>query len=146
MATYDYYKEHQSPSNAPRFGTFWLYTKIDFSKQNCAQNDDLKIFQVRDKWLLLRGYTRCLTASTNAWDADIGTAAGGTELDENTGGDSAGDWTAMTTLAGGAEIALTADGYIYLRVTDAAASDGVFEVAIEVFAGPEDAEMDSLAE
>ena len=81
-SVYDYYREHQSPSNAPKGnGTFWLYAKIDFSKQNMAAADNLKLFKVKDKWLLLRGFTRTLVASDGDATADIGTAAVGQQLD-----------------------------------------------------------------
>lgn len=146
MATYDYYKEHQSPSQAPRFGTFWLYAKVDFSKQNMATSDVCKIMQVRDKWVLTRAFWRCLSASTAAATVDIGTTSGGQEISAGEATDSAGDWTLSDTVKSGGEVSLTADGYIYLECLTADLSDGVFEVAIEVFAGPEDAEMDSLAE
>jgi hypothetical protein len=146
MATYDYYKEHQSPSQSPRPGTFWLYCKFDFQKQNMAINDVARIFQVRDKWLLLRGFMRCLTATGAGQTLDTGTTSGGQELDAGFNSNSAGDWIIMDTLKSGGEIALTADGYIYLENLTAAASSGITEIMIEVYAGPEDAEMDSLAE
>lgn len=148
MATYNYYKEHQSPSPAPRPGTFWLYCQIDFSKQNMAASDVLRIFQVRDKWMLLRGFTRCLTASGAAGTVDIGTTSGGRELDTSVNANSAGDWLIMDTLKSAGEIALTADGYIYaeLEAGSNAQTSGKLEVVIEVMAAPGDAEMDSLAE
>ena len=146
MATYDYYKEHQSPNPAPRPGVFWLYSKVDFSKQNMVADDVCKIFQTRDKWLLLRGFWRCLTASGAAATMDIGTSSGGQELSAGESNNSAGDWTIMDTLKSAGEIALTADGYIYLENLTNSVDYGEFEVAIEVYAGPDDAEFDSLAE
>jgi hypothetical protein len=147
MATYDYYKENQSPSPSPRANaTVWMYCKFDFSKQNMAANDVARIFQVRDKWLLLRGFIRCLTATGVANTIDIGTSSGGQQLDAGFNTNSAGDWTIMDTLKSAGEIALTADGYIFLENLTNAASSGIVEVMIEVYAGPEDAEMDSLAE
>jgi len=146
MAIYDYYKEHQSPSPPPKPGTFWLYCNFDYGKQNMGINDDARIFQVRDKWVLLRGFSRCLVASGVASTIDIGTAQDGTELDTAFDTNSAGDWTIMDTLKSAGEISLTSDGYIWADNNTAAASSGIFEVAIEVYAGPEDAEFDSLAE
>jgi len=146
MAIYDYYKEHQSPCPAPRPGVFWLYSKFDFSKQNMGINDDARILQVRDKWLLLRGFSRCLVASAVANTVDIGTVQNGAELDTAFNANSAGDWVIMDTLKSAGEISLSADGYIWLDNNTAAAAYGIVEVAIEVYAGPEDAEMDSLAE
>ena len=93
MSTYDYYREHQSPSNAPKGnGTFWLYAKIDFAKQNMAAADVLKLFKVKDKWLLLRGFTRTLVATDGDATADIGTTSGGQQLDVAQDPYAAGDW------------------------------------------------------
>ena len=148
MANYDYYREHQSPSNAPKGnGTFWLYAKLDFAKQNMDAADNLLIFKTKDKWLLTRGYTRTLVATDGDATADIGTAAGGQQLDIAQDPYAAGDWVEMSVLAGGAEIALTADGYIYYECLEASVTSGITEVIIEVYAGPDDAEgTDSLTE
>jgi len=146
MSVYDYYKEHQSPSPSPKPGTFWMYARVDFSKQNMGINDDIRLFQVRDKWMLLRGFSRCVSASGVANTLDIGTAQNGTELDTAFNANSAGDWTIMDTLKSGGEIALTSDGYIWLDNNTAAASSGVCDFLIEVLASPYDAEFDSLAE
>jgi hypothetical protein len=77
---------------------------------------------------------------------DIGTTSGGQQLDAGFNTNSAGDWIIMDTLKSAGEIALSADGYIFLENLTNAASSGIVEVMIEVYAGPEDAEMDSLAE
>lgn len=141
MAIYNYYKEHQSNgTQAPCFPTFWLYAKVDFSKQPMGINDDLRLFKVQDGWLLLRGYTRCLTASGVANTIDIGTAQNGVEIDAAANANSAGDWIVTDTLAEGAEIALTADGYIWLDNNTAAVEKGEFEIAIQVFCAPGDME------
>ena len=148
MTTYNYYREHQSPMNAPKGnGTFWLYAKLDFAKQNFTTGDNLKIFKVKDKWILLRGFTRTLVASNGDSTADIGTQAGGQELDVAQDPYAAGDWVIMATLLSGGEIALTGDGYIYYECLEADMSSGITEVIIEVYAGPEDAEgTDSYTE
>ena len=148
MTTYNYYREHQSPMNAPKGnGTFWLYAKVDLAKQNLSTNDDLKVFKVKDKWLLLRGFWRCVTASGVSNTIDIGTASAGTQLDTAANANSAGDWIIMDTLKSGGEISLSADGYIWAENNIAAATSGIFEIMIEVYAGPEDAEgTDSYTE
>ena len=149
MSTYDYYREHQSPSNAPKGnGTFWLYAKVDFAKQNMAAADVLKLFKIKDKWLLLRGFTRTLVASDGDATCDIGTTSGGQELDAAADQYAAGDWVTMSVLTGtSAAIAVTADGYIFLEDLEATCTSGIFEVMIEVYAGPDDAEgTDSLTE
>jgi len=144
MSTYKYYQEHQSPKNAPKGnGTFWLYAKVDFAKQNMAAADVLKLFIIKDKWLLLKGITRTLVASDGDATCDIGTTSGGQELDAAADQYAAGDWVTMsvlTTTGTPAPIAVTADGFIYLENLEATCTSGIFEVAIEVYAGPEDAE------
>ena len=146
MSTYAYYREHQSPMNAPRGNScFWLYAKIDFAKQNMDADDVLELFKV--KWLLLRGFTRTLVASDGNSTADIGTTSGGQELDAAQDPQTAGDWLIMDTLKSGGEISLDADGYIYYELLTTACTSGQTEVMIEVYAGPYDAEgTDSLTE
>jgi len=149
MSTYNYYREHQSPSNAPCGNSdFWLYAKVDFSKQNMAADDVLRLFKIKDKWLLLKGFTRTLVASDGDATCDIGTTSGGQELDAAADQYAAGDWVTMSALTGtAAAIATTADGYIFLENLEATCTSGIFEVMIQVYAGPDDAEgTDSLTE
>ena len=158
MAIYNYYKEfHSSGTQAPCFPTFWLYAKVDFNKQPLGINDDLRLFKIKDKWVLRNGYTRCLVASGVANTIDLGTAQNGTELDTAANANSAGDWLQMDTLGivivddtadvNVTQIPVTADGYVWLDNNTAAASSGVFEVMLEVMVSPNDAEgTDSLTE
>jgi hypothetical protein len=150
MATYDYYKEYQSGMNAPKAnGTFWLYAKIDFSKQNMAQNDSLKLFQIKDKWVFMRGMTRTTVATDGNTTCDIGNTLAGQQFDVAADPFAAGDWVTMSVLTGTTTtwVSQTADGYVYLKLLDAAASSGIFEVAMEVYVGLDDGEgTDSLAE
>jgi len=142
--TFAYFREHASPSNAPcGNSTFWLYAKVDFAKQNMAANDVLELMVIKDKWVLLKGMTRTLVASDGDATCDIGTTSGGQELDVAADQYAAGDWVTMsvlTTTGTPAPIFLSADGFIYLENLEAACTSGIFEVAIEVYAGPEDAE------
>jgi hypothetical protein len=148
MSTFNYYREFQSGMNAPKAnGAFWLYAKVDFAKQNMAAADVLKLFKIKDKWLLLRGFTRTLVASDGDATCDIGTTSGGQELDQAADQFAAGDWVTMSALTGtAAAIAITADGYIFLEDLEATCTSGIFEVMIEVYAGLDDAEgVGSLA-
>jgi hypothetical protein len=148
MSNFNYYRDFQSGLNAPKAnGTFWLYAKIDFAKQNMDAADNLKLFKIKDKWLLLRGFTRTLVASDGNATADIGTAAGGQQLDVAQDPFAAGDWITMSVLTGtAAAIAVTADGYIYYEALEATVTSGITEVMIEVYAGLDDAEgVGSLA-
>lgn len=155
MADFNYYKEFQGPGTmAPRFGTFWLYSKIDFSKiyaangAGIAADESVLVFKVKDKWLLTKGFQRTTTVTDGDATFDVGVAADGNTLDDAADCNAAvTDWTAMDSLAGATEEALTADGYIYLTIKTNTVTSGVIELAIEVFAGPDDAEgTDSLTE
>ena len=134
MAIYDWYKEHQSPSASPTSGVFWLYTRVNFTQQNLGINDDMRLFQVMDGWELLRGFSRCVIASGVSNTLDIGTAQNGTQLDTAFNANSAGDWTIMDTLKSAGEIAIGADGYIWLDNNTAVTGTGVCDFLIEVMA------------
>ena len=99
MSTFNYYREHQSGGNAPKAnGTFWLYAKIDFAKQNMDAADVLKLFKIDNYWVILRGMTRTVTASDGDATADIGTSSGGQELDIAQDPYAAGDWVVMSEI------------------------------------------------
>lgn len=154
MATYDTYKEFAQNLPSVRPGCFWLHVKVNLAQINSknpnnavlATGDNLRVCRIKDKWLLLRGFTRVNTGCSNALTVNVGTAASGTELDAVFDGQTAGDWIIMDTLKSAGEIAVTADGYIYCHMDGGVApADGEFELMIEVYVGPEDAQMDSYA-
>ena len=147
MATYNLHRTQQPLGGNIKQGLNWVHIRIDFSKQNCAQNDDLKLLEVKNHWILSEGWTRITTATDGASTMDLGTAAGGNQLDDAIDIDSASDtWTAMDTLAVETGIAITADGYIYARVLDAAVSSGIVDVMLAIIVPAWDSEVDSIAE
>ena len=147
MAIHNWYKEHQSNLVSTKPGSNWFFFRIDFSKQNCAQNDDLKLCEVKNHWVLKSGFTRVQTACDGAATLDLGTEAAGNQIDDAVDIDSATDtWLRFDTLDDDGPIALTADGYIYARVLDAAVDDGIVDVMLEVVIPAWDTETDSLAE
>lgn len=148
MSTYNYYREFQSGLNAPKAnGTFWLYAKIDFSKQNMAANDVLKLFKIKDHWNIMRGLTRTVTAADTNCTADIGITSGGQEMDIAQDPYAAGDWVIMSEIDNHAEmLTVPADGYIYFEMLETDVTSGIVEVAVEIYAGLDDAEgVGSLA-
>ena len=146
MADYNFMKLQPSPSNAPRMGTFWLYAKLDFSKNPVGIGDSMKIMKVKDKWVITDSYWRQTVASTGASTMDIGTVdATGTfaSTDQgilNAGASGAGDWAQAKPDRDADQIVLTVDRWVFCSNNTAARTDGVFEVMLEIMAGPDDNE------
>jgi len=102
-----------------------------------ATDDNWKILELKDNWILHSGFTRC-TASSSAATVDIGTAEDGTELDTAIDISSAlTDWTVMDTLKDGTKVIITDDpGYIWLDFNSAAVSDGILEILLYIQTAP----------
>lgn len=144
MAEYELYKTQQALGSV-KPGSCWFHIRIDFAKQNFAQNDTAKILEVKNHWVLKSGFTRVSTATDGASTLDIGTSSGGNQLDDAVDIDSTTDtWLRMDTLDDDGPIALTADGYIYIKVLDAAVSSGVVDIMLEIIIPVWDAETDAL--
>lgn len=145
MAAYDFMKLQPSPSNSPRMGTFWLYAKLDFSKNPLATGDSAKIMKLRDKWVVTDSYWRQTTASTAANTYDIGTvdstSYASTDQGILAGGAStAGDWAQGVPDRDANQIVLTEDRFVFVENLTADVTDGVLEVMLEIMAGPDDNE------
>jgi len=143
---YNFMKLQPSPSNAPKMGTFWLYAKLDFSKNPLGIGDSAKIMKVKDLWVIRDSYWRCSTATTAANTWDIGTVdATGTfaSTDQGIGAaltSGASDWTQGTADPDANQIILTVDRWVFVSNNTAACTDGVLEVMLEIMAGPQDNE------
>lgn len=147
MATYDYFKEHQNSLITNKPGSNWFCIRINWAEQNCAQNDSLKICEVKNHWILKSGFTRAKSATTGAASMDIGVSLADNSIDDAVAIDSGTDtWLRFDTLDDDAPIALTADGHIFVKVLDAAVDDGVTDIMLEVIIPAWDTEADSLAE
>lgn len=126
-----------------RFGTVnpginVLKFSIDFTKTPVnAADDDWKIYEFKEEWILMGGWARNTSASTSAATVDIGTAADGTELDTAVDISTALTvWTAMDTMVVETEIIMTADTGLYLNFNAAAVSDGNLEIMLLVLVEP----------
>ena len=126
-----------------RFGTInpginVVKIRIDFTKTPvAAAGDNWKIFELKEEWILMGGWTRNVTASSSAATVDIGTAEDGTELDTAVDISTALTvWTAMDTMVVETEIIMTADGYIWLDFNDAAVTDGDLEIMLLILVEP----------
>jgi len=145
MAVYDLYKTAASPSQAPRFGTFWLYAKVNFAENPMAVSDVARLMKIKDKWVVRDSYWRMTVASTAANTFDIGFNDAGSAVYTNQGilaggASAAGDWAQGVVDPDANQKICTTDGYIFVENLTAAVYDGVLEVMVEVFAGPDDAE------
>lgn len=146
MATdYNFMILQPSPSNSPRMGNFWLYAKLDCNKDPLGIGDSAKIMKVKDLWVVRDSYWRQTVASAGSETFDIGFVdATGTFAATDDGivsaaASSASDWTQGTIKPDAAEI-LTVDSWVFCSNNTAARVDGVFEVLLEIMAGPQDNE------
>ena len=136
MASYDYYKRKDTDSVIPSLvpGSNWFFIRIQPALQNMSTGDTLKLFKIKNHWVILNGLTRITTATTAGALGDIGTSSGGNELDTNLDLDSTSDtWVEMDTVTCDAPVPIEADGYIYFECLTAAITDGVIDLLIEIF-------------
>ena len=139
MASYDYYKRRDTgteiPSLKPGSNWFFIRVKPDLQPMNIA--DTLKLFKIKNHWVIKSGFTRISTATTAAALADIGTTAGGNEIDTNLDIDSASDpWVKFDSVNDNAPLAVTSDGYVYFECLSAAITDGVIDLLFEIWVPP----------
>jgi hypothetical protein len=149
MATYEYYKRQQGSIPNIKPGSNWFHIKIDFTLQGAAQNDIFKICEVKNHWIVKCGFFRATVDSGTASGAlSVGTASAGTELSATHDISTATDtWIRFDTVDDDGPIALTADGYLWAQVIDAAAYAGNCDLMIEIIVAPGDEDrVDSLAE
>ena len=136
MASYDYYKRKDTGSAIPSLvpGDNWFFIRIQPALQNMSTGDTLKLFKVKNHWVMRQGFTRITTATTAGALADIGTSAGGNELDTNLDIDSTSDtWIKMDTVTDDSPVPIEADGYIYFECLIADITDGVIDLMMEIF-------------
>lgn len=147
MATHEYHKMQQ-PLGSHKPGSNWFFIRVDFTKQNCASGDVLKLMEVKNHWILKSGFSRVSTAANGAATGDFGTSSAGNEIDADIDLDSATDtWLRSDTLDDDGPIALTADGFLYLEVKSAACSSGIIDLMIEIIIPHDNVDaVDSLGE
>lgn len=136
--------EQPSPSNSPKMGSFWLYSKLDFHQTPLLDDGTAKIMKLKDLWVIRDSYWRCTTASSGASTFDIGISAASTYAHTTheilaDGASSAGNW-AQGSIEPATPTILTADSIVFVEIEVAAITDGVLEVMLEIIAGPDDNE------
>jgi hypothetical protein len=135
MATYDYYKEHMDMIKFPTLkpGSNWVHVEVDFSKQNMQANDVLRLFKIKDHWIMKTNLGRRITASDGNATSDIGTSSGGQEIDaafDQQAG--ATTWALGSVGLDDAPVAVTADGYVFFENLTAACTSGRSEFLFEI--------------
>jgi hypothetical protein len=138
MATIKHYNRQASKSQAPRFGSFWMFAEIDFATWPAAQNDILHIFKLKDQWIVRESYYKITTGSDLGADWEIG-INGGTEIADVATTTTAADWVAGTITSAAPRL-VGADEYVSVQVTDAAETKGKLQVMIEVIAPADNCE------
>ena len=147
MATYDWYKTHQPNFTSLKPGSNWLCFRINWREQQMAQNDSIRLCEIKDHWILKCGFTRSTIATTGAAALDMGILLAGQEVDTAMACDSGTDtWLAIDGATDDAPVAIIVDGYIYIKVIDAAVTDGITDIMLEFVIPAWDTETDSLAE
>lgn len=137
MATYDYYKEHMDMITFPtlRPGDNWVHVEVDFSKQNMLANDVLKLFKIKNHWIIKCNFGRRITASDGDATADIGPdSAGGynnidSAFDQQAG---ATTWAIGSVGLDDAPEMVTADGYVYFENLTNTCTSGRSEFLFEI--------------
>jgi len=133
MATHAYYKLQQGSIPSIKPGSNWFWIRIDWTLEPGAINDDYQICEVKNHWVLKSGFTRTdATAGAATANIDIGTSAGGNQIDDAVDIDGADTMTRFDTLDDDGPIAITADGFLYVRLLTAAAGSGWTDIFIEV--------------
>lgn len=143
MATYNYYKENRDMITYPTMkrGSNWIRVVVDFAKQNMAANDVLKLFPVKNHWIIKSGTHKVIVASDGNATGDLGITSGGQELDA--GFDQQADattWGPLSVVLDNAPVACTADTYVYFENLAAACVTGSFEFLFEIVISPTDAD------
>ena len=111
---------------------------IDFTKTPVAAADEnWKIYELKEEWILAGGWTRNTTASSSTATVDLGTGEDGTQLDTAIDISTALTvWTAMDTMVAETEIIISADGYLWLDFNTAAITDGNLEFLFVILVEP----------
>jgi len=134
MTTYGVW-QGQSAGN-PKFGTFWMYARLDFRVHNAAQNDVFNLLKLRNGWVVQNSYWKIVVGSASGADWEIGYSGATTDIVDLSTTTTATDGTQGSETPA-SPYRVTADKYLQVVVGDAAESAGVLDVAVEIFAGPE---------
>jgi hypothetical protein len=106
---------------------------VDFADQNMQANDVLRLFKIKNHWIIKSHLGRRITASDGNATADIGTTSGGQEIDaafDQQAG--ATTWAQGSVGLDDAPVAVTADGHVFFENLTAACLSGQSEFLFEI--------------
>jgi hypothetical protein len=139
MATYDLWRLERGKMAEIQTnpGSNWWFFRMDFSQIPLAANDVVRLAEIKNHWVLKCAFSREFAQSSDASSVDFGTSSAGNEIDNDIAIDSGTDtWLRSDTLDDDAPIAITADGYLYATMRDAACDSGILDLLIEVVIPP----------
>lgn len=145
MATHDYFRLNQGSYPSVKPGSNWFHVRVDgrqFEKKfnaTIASGDILRLFKVKNHWIIKNGFTRVSTAAAAAATGDLEVAVAN-ELDNAAALNNAADtWIRTDGSDDDAPLAITADGYVLLTVNAQAFDiNAVFDVMLEIIVSPWD--------
>lgn len=142
MATYNIASKAMG-LNRP--GCFWVFAELDFQKHNAAANDIFRIIKLKQGWMVRDSRYKVKSAGTSGTDWEVGVSDATTGIVDITDPTSTTEW-AQGSYTPAAELTVAADRYIEVKVTAGAETVGKLLVAIEVFAGIDESETDSVSD
>jgi len=141
MANFDYYKLQQGHYPTIKPGSNWYYIIIDPSlvqglrangQTGMAVADNLKVIKTFNNTICTNAFWRVTTVTDGDSTADLGTAAGGQQLDNGADINAATtNWVRAQTVDDVAPVTLT-NGYIYFENLGNVITMGQVEYLIEI--------------
>ncbi len=135
MATYNYYKEHMDMIKFPtlRPGANWVYVEVDFAKQPMNASDVLKLFKIKNHWIIKGNFGRRIVATDGDATSDLGVSSGGQEIDNGFDQQAGGTtWAQGSVSLDNAPEMVTADGYVYFENLTNICTSGRAEFLFEI--------------
>jgi hypothetical protein len=142
MATYNVAAKSMG-NNKP--GSFWVFAILDFSMHNAAANDIFRIIKLKNGWMVRDSRWKILSVGTSGTDWEIGVKDATTGIVDVTDPTSVTAW-AQGSYTPAAEFVPAEDEYIEVKVTAGAETIGKLAVAVEIFAGIDESETDSVSD
>jgi hypothetical protein len=142
MATYNIASKSMG-SNRPGF--FTAFAELDFSKHNAAANDIFRLIKLKNGWIVRDSYYKVKAVGTSGTDWEVGVKDATTGIVDVTDPTSTTAWT-QGSYTPAATFTPGEDEYIEVKVTAGAETIGKLLVMVEIFAGIDESETDSVSD
>jgi hypothetical protein len=144
MATYNIASKSMG-NNKP--GKFMVFAELDFAKHNAAANDIFRLIKLKNGWIVTDSYYKVKSVGTSGTDWEVGVKDATTGIVDITDPTSTTAWAqGAYQQDGAAEFVPAEDEYIEVKVTAGAETIGKLLVAVEIFAGIDESETDSVSD